>query len=418
MSPVLLALADRYRNSRAGREGGSADFLTDFRDLLKSAGSEDGDERIRAGDDLRRAVHESGGLLTLDLHSRDSAIIHRVRLKTGGEAWLFQQIGQRAPSLARKKLAGDFRIHATHAVPHPGWRPWLEALSGMALAGKSVLPFERDDPALNAELLRVIPAVLAWPEESLIRYASAVICKDSKRLEVLQARLLQALRAITGDEETTLESFQILQVPRSVLIHGPLVLDLPNGMADFGLLAGPVSISGLDLARAKAIRSTSRAGLTVENEGVFRELAKRNVGILLVHTSFPGAATRFLLERLPEAMSLYHFGDSDPAGFDVLRDLREKTRRSIQAVGMAFRPHADCPPLTPAERKTAERLLDSPLLADVRPILHAMLEAGSKGDFEQESLGAKGLHAILDAIAAKRTRLDDDPAGTLGESIP
>ena len=63
-------------------------------------------------------------------------------------------------------------------------------LSTMALAGKSVLPFEHDDMALNAELLRITTAVLTWPEESLIRGASVVICEDLKRLKMLQALLL------------------------------------------------------------------------------------------------------------------------------------------------------------------------------------------------------------------------------------
>ena len=398
MSLVLLALAERYRSSRAGREGGAMDFLDDFRDLLKSAGSHDGDERVRAGDDLRRAVHDSGGLVALDFHPKDPNIIHRVRLRPEGEGWLFQKLGQQPPSLARKELAGFLRTRAADTVPHPGWRPWLETLSAMAMAGKSVLPFEREDPALNAELMSVTAAVLAWKEESLIRYASAVICRDSKRLEILQARLLQALRGITGDAKTTLERFQILQVPRSVLVHGPLALDLPGGTLDFGTLAGPVSISGTDLALALEIHSTARACLTVENESVFRELAKRNSGILLVHTSFPGAATRCLLARLPEEVVLYHFGDSDPARFGILLDLREKISRPIRPVGMEFRPCPQSVPLTGAERKTAERLLHQPLLEDVCPVLRTILDVGSKGDFEQECLGTAELNRVLASI--------------------
>jgi len=261
-----------------------------------------------------------------------------------------------------------------------------------------VEPFEREDTLLNEELLRVTAAILAWPEESLIRYASAVICRDSKRLEVLHARLIQALRAITGNTEATLEHFQILQVPRAVLCHGPLLLELPEGVVDFGWLAGPVALSGTDLARATAIRSSARACLTVENESVFRELAKRNSGILLVHTSFPGSATRCLLGSLPKDLPFHHFGDSDPAGFDILRDLRLKTGRPIRPIGMGFRPCRDRIPLTDSERRTIGRLLNSSSLADVFPDLESMLEFDSKGEFEQESLGATNLRAVLSQI--------------------
>lgn len=396
--PVLLALARRYAKSKAGREGASGDFLADFRELLKASNSHDGEARVRAEEDLRRARHASGGLLELDLHPRDATIIHRVRLHPDAENWLFRQLGQEPPSARRYELHAFFRQHAAAPEPRSGWRDWLLDLSANALSGSTVQPFEREDMPFNAELLRVTEGVLRWNGESLIRYASAVICGDSKRLESLLAPLLQALRAITGDASVTLETFRILQTPRAVLIHGPLVLELPGGTLDLGLLAGPVAVAATDLELAGDIRCPAPACLTVENEGVFRELAKRNPGILLVHTSFPGAATRHLLRRLPESLPCYHFGDSDPAGFDILRDLREKTARFFHPVLMDFRPTHQAQPLTQAERKTVARLLESPSLADIRPALHAMLDHGTKGDFEQESLGPCALNHCLDLV--------------------
>ncbi|MCX6879071.1 MAG: DUF2220 family protein [Verrucomicrobia bacterium] len=391
---VLLALAENYRRSKAGREGGTGDFLADFRDLLAAAASTDGEARVRAVEDLRRAAHESGGRLSLDFHPRDPNIIYQVRLRPAGESWLFHHLGQVPPAARRAELAAWFREQALAAAPHPGWQPWLLALSARALAGLSVLPFERDDQPLNAELLRVSAAVLTWSDESLIRYASAVICGDSKRLQALETRLLQALRTVTGDPATTLETFRILHTPRTVLLHGPLLLDLPGGTLNFSLLRGPVAVSGTDLAAARAIRCAAPACLTVENESVFLELAKRHPDLLLVHTSFPGAATRHLLSHLPATLPCCHFGDTDPAGFDILRDLREKTKRQFQPIGMTFRPDPRAPSLTVPERKTLRRLLASPVLADVYPELQAMLAHGSKGAFEQESLGQAGLQLV------------------------
>ena len=195
---------------------------------------------------------------------------------------------------------------------------------------------------------------------------------------------------ITGRGEVLLEDFGISDKPRSVLIHGQLVLELSEGHIDFGLLAGPVSVSAIDLAAAKSLQCPAHLCLTVENESVFLELAKRRTGVLLVQTSFPGAATRLLLERLPVDLEFLHFGDSDPAGFDVLRDLREKTGRNFRPVMMRFRPMAGAPPLTVDERRVIGRLLDCDLMADVHGELRAMLEAGTKGDFEQVSVGLDG----------------------------
>jgi hypothetical protein len=394
LPPVLHALAQIYRRAKAGREGGTSDFLADFRDILTDSASADGERRDRAVEDLHRAEHESAGLLALERHPRDPNIIYKVRLRAGGESWLFQRLGQCPPAVQRGELAAWFRAQAERAAPHRGWRAWLLDLAERAQCGKSVLPFEREDMALNAELLRAIAAVLTWPEESLIRYASAVICGDSKRLQMLEARLLQGLRAITGEPAASLETFGILQTPRAVLLHGPLQLDLPGGTLDLGLLRGPLAISATDLEAASSIRCAASACLTVENESAFRELAKRNPGILLVHTSFPGAATCRLLSLLPATLSCHHFGDTDPAGFDILRDLRERSRRSFQPIGMEFRPDPAAPGLTDAERRVVFRLLACPVLADVHVELQAMLEHGSKGAFEQESLGQAGLRRV------------------------
>ena len=396
LPPVLLALAENYRRAKAGREGGCGDFIADFRALLSAAASADGEARVRAEEDLRRAERESGAALALERHPRDPNLIYQVRLRPSGEEWLFHRLGEAPPAVRRSELAGWLREQAANAAPpHPGWCGWLLDLSERAASGRSVLPLARDDAAFNAELLRVAAAVLTWPEESLIRYASAVICGDSKRLQTLDAPLRLALRDITGDPAATLETFGILQVPRSVLLHGPLRLALPGGMLDLGLLRGPVAISGSDLAAASAIQCPATACLTVENESVFHELAKRNPGILLVHTSFPGAATRHLLTHLPAVLPCHHFGDSDPAGFDILRDLRERTARPFRPLGMAFRPDPAAPPLTAAERKTVHRLLTSPVMTDVHAELQAMLDHDSKGGFEQESLGQAGLRLVL-----------------------
>jgi hypothetical protein len=83
----------------------------------------------------------------------------------------------------------------------------------------------------------------------------------------------------------------------------------------------------------------------VENETSFHELAKLESGELLVCTSYPGSATLALLKKLPSALEFWHFGDSDPEGFDILRDLRERSYRPFRALHMKWRDAASCEPL-------------------------------------------------------------------------
>ena len=53
---------------------------------------------------------------------------------------------------------------------------------------------------------------------------------------------------------------------------------------------------------------------------------------------------------------------------------------------MEFRPASAAPSLTRDEVKTLERLVESSVLSDVRQVLESMVEAGTKGNFEQESV--------------------------------
>jgi hypothetical protein len=46
--------------------------------------------------------------------------------------------------------------------------------------------------------------------------------------------------------------------------------------------------------------------------------------------SYPGSGTIVLIRRLPTTLEFWHFGDSDEAGIETLRVLREKSARDIQ----------------------------------------------------------------------------------------
>jgi len=118
------------------------------------------------------------------------------------------------------------------------------------------------------------------------------------------------------------------------LVHGPLKLDFAGVWLNLGQLQGAFRLAEADIVRASGVETDAKRCLTVENEATFHELAKLQSGELLIQTSYRGYGTLKLLERLPHAMEFWHFGDSDQAGFDILRDLRERSRRAFQALHM------------------------------------------------------------------------------------
>jgi len=216
-----------------------------------------------------------------------------------------------------------------------------------ATNGDPIAPFDREASGSNRKLLALIPRLLAWEGESLVRFVSCVLCDDSKELEALASRetegplsgqlrgkLGRLLESITEKQVRTLDDLGILPNPRSALVHGPLRLSLDGSVVDLNLLRGPFRLGATDIVRADFIETSALRCLTVDNETTFHELAKLGSGELLVCTSYPGSGTIALLNRLPKDIECWHFGDSDEPGFEILRVLREKSSRDFRALHM------------------------------------------------------------------------------------
>jgi hypothetical protein len=389
---VLEVLADLYAASAAGRQGGARDFTVDYETFLRQAGWADGDEREEAERELARRDAEPESRLRIDRQAR-SAMPLRLRLaRDGGEEWLFSHVKRPTPSSQRQALAAWLRRQAEDSSGLPatwqeGWTHWLHGLAKRAEQGESVAPLRRGEEETNHECLAVLRAILAWQRPARIRYASHAICGDSKRLEILEPRLRPALEAITG-LTGGLEDFGIRRRPRSVAVHGPLLLHLENGVCDFSSLRSAYQLGEEDLAQALRLECRACLCLTVENEDVFHELVAGNPGILLIRTSYAGSAALRLLQGLPEEIRLFHFGDSDPAGSDILRDLRQRSGRNIEPLLMEYRQakQPSATSLRDSDRRLLERLHQHEHLSDMREQIEAALRHGSRGDFEQEGI--------------------------------
>ena len=350
LSPVLEALARRYERRQAGRTGEAGrDVLVDVEDLLREADAAEGESRAVAEQQLREA--EKNGILKLEpLHKRDRSSLHQIRFSPANEVKLYELVGRQSPKSVREALAEQFAAASGHKVPArwaDGWKTWCERIRGAALAGKSVEPFDRHPSTENQKLLALLPKLLAWEGESLVRFASCVLCGDSKTLESLAAmdrdgefrdklrgKLGRLLEEITSGQIRSLDDIGILPNPRFALIHGPLKLLLDGEWLDLGRLRGAFRLAESDIERAESLVTTALRCVTIENETSFHELAKLESNELLIQTSYPGSGTLKLLQRLPREMEFWHFGDSDAAGFDILRVLSEKSGRNFQPLHM------------------------------------------------------------------------------------
>ena len=158
--------------------------------------------------------------------------------------------------------------------------------------------------------------------------------RDGEFRDKLRGKLGRLLEEITRGQIRWLDDLGILLNPRFALIHGPMKLRLDGEWLDLEKLAGGFRLAESDLDRAESLVTTARQCLTIENETSFHELAKLQSSELLIQTSYPGSGTLKLLQRLPAGMEFWHFGDSDEAGFEILRVLREKSGRDFLPLHM------------------------------------------------------------------------------------
>ncbi|MES2474870.1 MAG: Wadjet anti-phage system protein JetD domain-containing protein [Verrucomicrobiota bacterium] len=388
-------LAEFYRRWHAARgkrvAGSSRPFFLDWVKLLESADFTSAEDQATAAREAEAL--EKSGHLVLKRHRYRTYLIERVALPLASEPWLIERFGGTASEVLQAsslEIVADFakREHTRFPVE---WAVLCEALRVAFSQGRSLRPFGWSHPGTMRHLLEVVRELSEreWPVGTLIRAASVEIGLDSKELERHQRTFESGLTRLFSTE-ISLKTLGLTAGDSHVELHGPVCLHFPDGsIHDFDGLTN-VLISAADLARCSSISTTAERLLSIENrKTTFRQYAAANQDrrTLITTTSFPTHAFRVLLEKLPASLPHYHFGDTDPAGWQILLKLREATPRWVEPFRMKFRVHDGSCPLTPYDRQLLPKLLAAPLLDDVRAELESIMAHQDRGDFEQETLG-------------------------------
>jgi hypothetical protein len=385
----------RWQLSRGTRlTAASRGFSQSWPKLLDAAG-------VTRAEDIATAVREAEGLekaghVALKRHRYRRYLIERISLPVEQEPWLIGRFGgisgeeMQAKSLA---VVERFSKRAHPRVPEL-WESLCVSLTESFRAARGPRPFSWKQPVVLESILDAVFRLSGtdWPVGTLIRAASVEIGRDSKWLELHRRACESGLTLLFG-EELTLRALGLVDGDASVELSGPVCLHFPDGSQhDFDGLTHPI-LSAADLERCSAISTTAERLLTIENrKTTFRQYAAANADgrTLIATTSFPTPAFRSFLAKLPPALPHFHFGDTDPSGWQILLKLREAAGRPVRPFRMKFRAASTPEPLTPHDAKLLERLLAEPLLADVKMELRAALAANDRGDFEQETLPPPG----------------------------
>lgn len=238
------------------------------------------------------------------------------------------------------------------------------------------------------ERLRDAPgATPPFPERLVVQRAlgstKALRLRDHRPR--LEARLGQPLEAL------------VLFHTDSLLTAGPVTYRFRGVPGD---LRGSFPWSGLpfpvvDQAEALSVHGADRI-ICVENQTPFEVLCHQQVperAVLVFTAGYAGRAQRRWLERLCVEGGLdrvLHWGDLDPHGLMILRDLRRFLARVAPAASLLpwrmdpkYLQLPEAVSLSPQDREQLQRYLEDPD-APARPAAEAMLSQGRK--LEQEAL--------------------------------
>lgn len=388
----LAQLHQDWMSARKRRVTASVQpFRRDWEQLLEDAG-------IRSAEDQQAALREAQQLAKFQLipRKRNPRFIDKIIVPLESEAWLHEQFGTQPGAASQQQALNAVRTWSakTHPLMPESWSELCQRLEAAFNIPRALEPFRWLEPMRVNELLALLFQItsLEWPTGTLIRDASTHLGYDSKHLESQQSFLERALETLFG-RETPLEAVGIQTTNSTLHYCGPLVLHFADHSKPLDLRYES-TLSIAELEQTTHITTTAQRLLTVENrKTTFLQLARADAhrSTLIVATSFPTQAVKLLLQKLPSALPHYHFGDTDPSGWDILRKLRELAPHPVLPIHMSWRPTTQAKPLTQRDHQIIARLLADPSMADCHASLQAMQNSGTKGDFEQESLGRPSL---------------------------
>ena len=208
----------------------------------------------------------------------------------------------------------------------------------------------------------------------------------------------EILEGITDEREiqiALLEEYRIYTNPAYLYFRGEAKIVYEDGSETEIRHALPMAISSDLLDRVSAIRVCSDRVITIENLTSFHRFSEPGFFCIYLAGYHSSHKTGFLKKiSASEQKQWFHFGDLDPDGFEILKNLRRKSGLDFQPYRMdsdtleKYRRYAK--PLEEQDRVKAKGMIEAGMFRDV---LSYMLEENIK--LEQEILMCSGGSATI-----------------------
>lgn len=207
----------------------------------------------------------------------------------------------------------------------------MERIREKWLTGRSIYGLSIDDADKLHDIITTVSALEALPSDVTFDYRQfgARYLGNSKRTRDLTAPVAALFREklkLQGmQEKDVLRQLNLVPLSHPVLIHGPL--DLTDGRITITADIQPyIGIPAAFLAEFNFIHP-AQYDLSIENLSSFNEYTENihDGGVVIYTGGFPTRSLQTFYQRLVSIASapVYHWGDTDPHGFLILKTMQD-----------------------------------------------------------------------------------------------
>lgn len=251
-----------------------------------------------------------------------------------------------------------------------------------------------DDWKGTLDLLKAIRSVEENTKQMYLREFSISIFQDSKMFESMMRKVYNIFehfgdKNISEDLAEWLAEYNIYQTPNFVYLKGDATIHIGNTIIELVAFNQGIGISGDDINKIQ-IDETAKIEkiLTIENLTTYFRWKEAN-SLIVYLGGYHNLVRRNLLRKIYDAFpnaKYAHFGDIDAGGFEIYRDLCEKTKIPFNMYNMdlnvlkKYEKYGKS--LTQSDRKRLEHIQNEMNLSE---LIAYMLEHNIK--LEQECMG-------------------------------
>lgn len=252
---------------------------------------------------------------------------------------------------------------------------------------------EIEDVASTRQMLKTIQAVEMNESPLYIREFSMIHFQDSKAFEKMEGRVSHVFKRFKPgceamDYGEILAEYGIYHTPNYVYLKGNAVVSIGKAKIDLSSLKQGLGISGEDIGRIRFCNTAGiRKVITIENLTTYFRWQEDD-SLLIYLGGYHNRVRCVLLQEIYACCSkarYCHFGDIDAGGFEIYRNLCEKTGIPFETYKMDLETlrlyEKYGKPLTANDRKRLQSMRDR---EGLRELIQYMLDYDVK--LEQECI--------------------------------